>query len=180
MSDDHEADLDVELAAFGAVGKALKNLPPESQGRILRWALDKFKVTGSPKLGAKHSDGSKPTDDRERATREFEDLAALFGAARAKLDKEKALVVGYWHQVIEGGKDFTGFEVNSELKQLGHGIGNITTAMDDLIEEKPQLVIQVQKAGTSKQARKKYRLTAAGIKAVERMLVRDDDDATDE
>jgi hypothetical protein len=180
MSDEREADLDVELAAFGAVGKALKNLPPESQGRILRWALDKFKVSGSAKLlPAKPSSGSKSTDDQEPPDRDFEDLPALFGAARAKLDKEKALVVGYWHQVIQGNKDFTGFDVNSELKQLGHGIGNITTAMDDLIEEKPQLVIQVQKAGTSKQARKKYRVTTSGIKAVERMLAAGDND-TDE
>jgi DNA-binding PadR family transcriptional regulator len=49
-------------------------------------------------------------------------------------------------------------------------VSNITTALSSLIERKPQLVIQTRKSGNSKQARKRYRLTDAGIRAVERMI----------
>lgn len=82
----------------------------------------------------------------------------------------KPLVVGYWFQVLQGEQDLDGFQINKELKHLGHGVSNITTALSSLIDRKPQLVIQTRKSGNSKQARKRYRLTDAGIKAVERML----------
>jgi DNA-binding PadR family transcriptional regulator len=35
---------------------------------------------------------------------------------------------------------------------------------------KPALVIQTRKGGSSKQARKRYRLTGEGIRAVEKMI----------
>ena len=46
---------------------------------------------------------------------------------------------------------------------------NITSALDDLIEVRPQLVIQLAKAGTSKQARKRYKVTVAGAKKVQEL-----------
>jgi hypothetical protein len=49
---------------------------------------------------------------------------------------------------------------------------NITSALDDLIEVRPQLVIQLAKAGTSKQARKRYKVTVAGAKKVQELLAR--------
>jgi DNA-binding PadR family transcriptional regulator len=60
--------------------------------------------------------------------------------------------------------------VNTELKQLGHGVSNITRAFDALKSQKPALIMQTRKEGTSKQARKKYKVTTEGKKAVERML----------
>jgi hypothetical protein len=53
---------------------------------------------------------------------------------------------------------------------LGHGLINITAALDDLREAKPALVLQVGKSGKSRQARKTYKLTIAGIKSVEEMI----------
>jgi len=64
------------------------------------------------------------------------------------------------------------------LKNLGHGIGNVTRACSALIAEKPALLMQVKKAGSTKQARKQYRLTTAGIQRVREMLAgRADEDA---
>ena len=48
---------------------------------------------------------------------------------------------------------------------------NITSALDDLIEVRPQLVIQLAKAGTSKQARERQ-VTVAGVKKVQELLAR--------
>jgi len=42
--------------------------------------------------------------------------------------------------------------------------------LTQLIVRKPALVIQTHKSGSTKQARKRYRLTNEGLRAVERML----------
>lgn len=97
-------------------------------------------------------------------------LPDLYAAVSPASDASRALVVGYWFQVTQGEQDLDGFQINKELKHLGHGVTNITTALSSLIQRKPQLVIQTRKSGNSKQARKRYRLTDAGVKAVERMI----------
>jgi hypothetical protein len=66
--------------------------------------------------------------------------------------------------------DFASQEINAALKNLGHPIGNITSAFDNLKARKPAPVMQLKKSGTSKQARKTYRLTLAGKSAVEAMV----------
>ena len=61
-------------------------------------------------------------------------------------------------------------EVNNELKDLGHEVSNITVAFTTLQNRKPHLARQVKKTGTSKQARKRYKLTIKGMRKVEQML----------
>jgi hypothetical protein len=76
-------------------------------------------------------------------------------------------------QVCQNAETFDGFTANKELKQLGKGMANITIAIDALRNEKPDArALQVGKSGKSQQARKTYKLTVAGIKAVEAMINR--------
>ena len=56
------------------------------------------------------------------------------------------------------------------LKNQGHPIGNITRAFDTLRESRPAYVSQLEKAGKTKQARKKMKLTVTGIRKVEEMM----------
>jgi hypothetical protein len=97
-------------------------------------------------------------------------LADVFSAANPGTHDYKALVVGFWFQAVKGASDLDAQAVNTELKQLGHGLKNITAAFAALISARPQLAIQVRKAGTTKQARKRYRLTNEGLKRVQLML----------
>jgi hypothetical protein len=124
--------------------------------------------------GSQKSTGSQSgTGDSSREGQEipqFEGLAELFAAANPKTEPDKALVTGYWFQVVRNEADLTGQSLNEELKHLGHGVLNITKALTSLMKRKPQLVIQIRKSGTSKQARKKYKLTDSGRREVERML----------
>jgi translation elongation factor EF-Ts len=53
---------------------------------------------------------------------------------------------------------------------MGHHVSNITDAMNELQRQKPQLAVQLRKSGTSKQARKTYRITTEGVKAAEIMI----------
>jgi len=61
-------------------------------------------------------------------------------------------------------------EGDAALKNLGHPIANITSAFNNLKARKPATVMQLKKAGTTKQARKTYKLTLAGKSAVEAMV----------
>jgi hypothetical protein len=80
--------------------------------------------------------------------------------------------VGYWLQYREGANELEAQRINSELKHLGHGIGNVTRALDWLKAQKPSLMIQKRKEGATKQARKKFVVTNEGKKFVEKLLAR--------
>jgi len=80
------------------------------------------------------------------------------------------LVVAYWKQAIEGAESFEAFPVSKELKHMGHGVANITRALDVLIKSSPKLVLQVAKSGKSQQARKRYKVTREGIRRVQGMV----------
>ena len=91
-------------------------------------------------------------------------------ASRASTEPERSLVVAYWSQRLRVTITSKHWAVNKELKHLGHGVSNITRALDDLKGRKPQLVIQTQKSGKSKQARKLYKVTGAGKQEVAKWL----------
>ena len=100
----------------------------------------------------------------------FTSSGDLFETANPAGEFGKAVVMGYWFQIVKGGDSFTGQQVNNELKQLGLPVKNITDAFNTAKERTPALVMQVQKSGSSRQARKLYRLTQAGIKWVDGLL----------
>ena len=152
---------DEEIKAMETIRETLAKLDEPGVARVLRWASDRFKVTSTIPSGAGSAAQNEAT---------FQDFASLYDRTNPSTDAEKALVSGYWFQVVQGQQDLDAQQMNAELKNLGHGISNITTAMSDLIERTPRLVMQTRKSGTSKQARKKYRLTVEGTRKVKEML----------
>ena len=158
---DHTTDPMAEITAMQKLAEALFGLDTEATARVLRWAADRFKVASVLRSG------SEPAEQKEAT---FQDFASLYDSANPSTDAEKALVGGYWFQVIQGQQDLDAQQINAGLKNLGHGIGNITAAFNDLINRTPRLVIQTRKSGTAKQARKKYRLTVEGTRKVKEML----------
>ena len=165
-----------ELDAMRSVGEALAGLDEESRTRVLRWAVDIYGV--SVNFGKGKSKGSSDGQGQSGAEEQrddvvaddFESAAELLAMASPSTDVERVLVVGYWFQQLQGQEDLDSQTINTELKHQGHGVSNITKAFGGLISQKPQLVIQLRKSGNSKQARKKYKLTTAGIKRVNSML----------
>jgi len=161
-----------EIEAMKAVASALDGLGEGAIDRVLRWALEHYEVpfgsVGRKRLVA----NAVATDDQHPASTsgEFETAAELMAAAGPKTDAEKVLVVGYWFQVVQNQSDLEAQSINTELKHQGYGVKNITSAFGVLINQKPQLAIQLRKSGTSKQARKKYKLTTAGVQKIDRML----------
>jgi len=162
---------DPEHEAIGKVIDALDGLDAELQARVLNWAAARYGVT----LSGKKSSGSKNVvivDDEKPDPSEYEELGDLFSAAAPTTDEDRALVVAHWFQELQEEKqpNVTGAQVNKELKNLGHGVTGINKVFDALIATTPQQVIQTRKSGTSRQARKNYKVTRVGIARVQEML----------
>lgn len=159
-----------EIEAMGSIDKALGALEPDEQKRVLRWAVDKF-AAGEVKLASGRSAaGSGNGDEETGGSGEYARISDLMDAASPTTTADHVLVASYWFQVVQGQEDFTSQAVNGELKDLGQESKNITDSFNTLMKRKPPAVRQVQKTGSTRQARKKYRLTEPGIRAVQRML----------
>lgn len=175
-----DLQLDPEIAAMSAVAVALSGLDVDAQARVLRWGASRY---GMPdlKVGGISSDGDSEEKDDRRGKNEddgeeaqFATIHDLFERVTIKTQIDKALVAAYWFQVVQGANGFGSMALNTELKNMGIGIPNITDALSSAESAKPALVMQTSKAGKSRQARKTYKLTTAGIKFVQAMI-RDDE-----
>ncbi len=169
-----EKNLSPEVAAMASLESILGSLEEDVRSRVLRWAIERFgrsSTTRDMKIEGERPRAAATTDDVTAPLGGMPTtLAEFYSQAAPESDAQKALVVGYWFQFVEGATDLEAQKLNSELKHLGHRVGNITRALDSLKVQKPQLVIQRRKEGNTRQARKKYQLTGAGKQAVEQMV----------
>lgn len=176
------------LDAAASVATALDPLDASARQRVLEFVTGHFGLSlgakgttqrnhvdrnagsagGAERVQGRGNGDETPRDEGGPA--QYELVAELFDAARPTGDKDRALVVAYWLQVCQGADHFFAQEVNTQLKHMGHAVGNITRAFESLKGEKPAPVIQLQKTGKAQQARKKFKVTAEGQKRVEQMI----------
>lgn len=156
--------MDPEIKAMVDISEALSQLEPEAIRRILKWANERFLV----KPLSPNASDRLVTEASETPT--FTGFHDLFDAASPSTAIDKALVAAYWFQVVQGHEELDGFQLNKELKNLGHPSTNITRDLDSLMNRNPRLVMQIRKEGGSQQARKRYKLTTEGIRSVQRMI----------
>ena len=159
---------DREIGAMTSVIQALEGLQPEEIERVLRWAAARYEVQPQSVL---------PTGEltsENGSNEQFGDFPTLFSQARPTTEPDRALVGGYWLQVLNGAEDFISQDVNDELKNVGEGVKNITDALSKLSRRNPGQAMQTQKSGKSKQGRKRYKLTTPGIERVRQMLAAED------
>jgi hypothetical protein len=158
-----------ELEVLVTVGSKLSTLPADGARRILKYFIDKYRLENKDRS---HIDGLGSTwaPDQVVHRERFRDFAEMFDVANPGDGLDRALVAAYWHQVVQGQDDFESQLINTELRNLGHPSTNITRDFDKLMARSPRPVMQVRKAGLSQQARKRYKLTREGIRAVEAMI----------
>lgn len=183
-----EGEMDLEIEALGRVSKAVGSLEEEARGRVIRWAAERYGVTlGAPPrrqavgagatgagVGSESGDLDQQDElddhgDNDEAPT-WDHFAELYHASGASTHPEGMLVAAYWVQVLMGQESFGSLELNKLLKDLGHGVTGTAKVMTTLITKKPALILQLKKSGKSQQARKTYKLTDAGKKAVEQMV----------
>ena len=165
-----------EMDAFKTVYDALEPLETEARQRVftsvatmLAIGADAVKSNTSPP-SRELARGAENVHDDNDGTDKYTAFAELYAEADPTSNADKALIAGYWLQVCKGTDNFSGFSINNELKNLGHKLANVTDALSKFIETKPQLVLQLKKTGKSRQARKTYKLSKAGIDRAEEMI----------
>ncbi|MFT4083110.1 MAG: hypothetical protein QM638_11040 [Nocardioides sp.] len=172
---------DAELDAMTAVKDALVDLDEATRERVVWWAAQRFGITLKGVNGTKTpkrddaredpaSDEEADDDDRDGGTQEFEHFAELYEAVGPQTDHERVLVAAYWAYRYQEKTVFFSSGLNKELKDLGHAVGRMAHAMQWNIDQKPALILQLKKSGTSRQAKKTYKLSHEGIKWVEARL----------
>jgi hypothetical protein len=164
-----------EFDATRAMYAALQPLDEDARTRVVNHVAAMLGITAPKQTKREAPTEEDDIDDVAVAAsaaevKAFKTFADLFDAADPQTTAHRALVAGYWIQVCEGAETFDGQRANKELNHLGHKVPNITNAVDALKAQKPALVIQTKKAGTSQQARKTYKVTTAGVAAVKAML----------
>lgn len=174
---DSQSDADAEFSAMQTLYKVLEPLDDDARSRVVNYIAARLEIALQG-AGRPSSSGLGTTSGAEEIAIEQERVGApkystfaeLYDATQPEGNADKALVAGYWLQVCQSAESFDGFSANKELKHLGRGVPNITNAIDSLKGQKPALALQLRKSGKSQQARKAYKITVAGIKAVEAMI----------
>ena len=163
-----------EFEAFQAVYNALEPLDEETRSRVTRSVVTLLDIDARVRPADDEEAADEASVERAEEAPEsapvFSTFAELCAAANPTTDALRALVAGYWLQVCQGNDSFTGQAANKELTHLGHKCSNITSAINYLQKSRPQLVLQLRKSGTSKQARKTYKLSDAGVRRVQEMI----------
>src|ERR1700732_1942656 len=158
-----------ELEIMSQIAKLLEQLDAPARSRVIGWTISALDVqVPKPASGGVAAVKSgQLTVPSEEVSSTF---AEVFHAAGPRSEKEKALVAAYWVQQSSGADRFAAQQLNTELKHIGYGVANITDALNQLIGDRPNFVIQLTKSGSSKQARKTYKITDAGLRRVSEML----------
>ena len=166
-----------EIDVMREISRLLNSLESHQRSRVVRWVCDKYageNVTEPDQ--SKNEEKAQPIsqetklNEQESQQSQLQNFADYFAAVNPQTDSERALISSYWLQIKEGRESVRAYDVNALLKDLGHPVNNITRAFDHLQSRSPQLIIQVRKKGRSQQARKKYRVTQAGIDTITEKL----------
>jgi len=159
---------DAEIDAIQTALKAFETLDEEGRRRGLAYLQSRLRLSSTAKAEESVRDERRHHDEPTTSTG-FKTFAELFEAAQPNTNGDKALVAAYWLQNDQS-ESWDSQSANKLLKDLGHGLINITKAFDGLKAQKPALVLQLKKSGTSQQARKIYKVTKAGLDTVEAMI----------
>jgi len=153
---------------------ALEPLDSDARRRALQWAISRYMRMTVGNDGTPTSGTVAPAS--AAAASPYETFADLYDAARPETDAEKALIAAYWQQVCCTNPNFSAQSLNSALKDMGHGVSNITMALDRLKDQQPALVLQLTKSGSSKQARKTYKMSTEGVRRVQAIILEQADE----
>lgn len=174
-----------DLKALETILKTLEPLSEDERERVLRWASEKLGIRQAA-LGRSGSDTLKKPAAIDAAFEKhpggFQSVGEFLAAASPTSDADRVLCVAVYLQDFSESADVTlsGKQINDELKNLGHGVKNITDAINTLKARKPQHMIQTKKSGKAKQAWKEYRVTRAGVEHAYRLISEGDGDQSQE
>lgn len=161
---------DPEIKAMNDCHEAIKHLDESVRNRVIRWLSSKFSTEKLEDPFKKHDQNTNKINDTVVDIGSYETVDEIFTKINPQTDADKVLVIAAFLQEKFKKQELTGWEINKELTRLGHGVNNVTQSVTQLINKQPNLMIQTRKEGKTKQAKKKYKVTSEGVKAVQEMV----------
>jgi len=164
-------NLDQELEIMSSLATVIDAIDDhEARDRVLRWVFDRYNQTGAVLDSMRAEDDANITSSIASQGAPYSNFADLYDAVNPSSLTDRAIVAGYWLQVVNSDNTWNSFAVNKLLKDLGYGIDGISKVFARAQKQSPVLVRQTSKSGRAAQAKKTYRLTQAGINVVKGML----------
>jgi predicted transcriptional regulator len=170
-------DLQDVRAVLDEINTAIAGYDPvlkeKARDILLQAAFGRNLSALTPNAGEETDDGTGRTPDgvpAKSSTRPDQSFANLLRRWHPERASEKALLGAYFLARVENISPITSQAINSVLKQNELSVSNITRAIETNLHATPPLIEQVRKLGTTRQARKEYRLTPEGARLVEQRL----------
>jgi hypothetical protein len=103
-----------------------------------------------------------PVESSEVNFGQFDSIEELFLVSDVKKVSQRILLAAAYIQEKGNLTEVSSLDINKELKKLGYGVTNITTLINGLT--KRRLMDVTKKEGSTKQARRKFKVTPEGFK----------------
>jgi hypothetical protein len=171
---------DPEIKALEESYYMLNALTPEARKRVLVWLANKFNISdlNVSKNGTNSEEkDAKGVNDKEGNPNknlidfsQYREFHSVFSVANPRTEAEKVLLAAAYLQEKSKSEELTGRSINNALKRLGHGVKNITSTINLLMERKPRLMMQTKKEGIEPQSQKRYKVTIEGLIFVTELL----------
>lgn len=186
---------DPELAVMARSYDIIKDLGIEERKRVIQWLTSKLGIeantlaqpmvpfpinypTGSASSNQMDNGSTASTGTNTGITlseNTATDLSAfsvqgLFDRIKMKTDVARVLLVAAYLQDKDPSTELGSRPINKELKKIGHGIKNITQAINSLLKKDPELLVMTRKTTNSQQGKKKYQVTDLGMQKTREAL----------
>jgi hypothetical protein len=160
--------VDKEAVAIQSIVSCFASLAVDEQHRVLAYVNLRYRnsESGQPDSGGVQSQPEHAVAQKRRG--HYPDAAALFEKTRPQSCSVRALIAGYWFQVIQAQEDFQSGALAGVVAELGHPTKNMTRDLRPLLTGAPKLMMQVGKSSGNGSHR--YRLTTAGVRDVENKI----------
>lgn len=174
-------ELDPEIGAMNEVLVSFKQLDNGQRKRIVDWLTARFKLNepyDSTQIAlsepvelkrTRRKPGPKKKTDvsaspEEKNIKLYDTVLELFSEADVKRVSSKILLMAAYLQEKLNIKEISSFDINSRLKRIRHGVTNISSAINGLLDHSPKLIDVIEQPGMEKAARRKFKVTEEGIK----------------
>ncbi len=183
---------DPELQAMSHVFETLKNLNNVQRLRILKWVKDRLETEETPLIGTFAAPVMYETEEPEvvkveksvektapviapkptgpKTLMDYETALELFSESNVKKATTRVLMMAAYLQERHNFKEISSYDINFRLKRIGYSVTNISSLINSIMNRVPHLLVQVGADDTTKQSRRKFKVTAEGLAVAKSLM----------
>lgn len=175
-----------EINALNIIIAALEDLNVRQRKRVLKWAKERFGLTGDKppanvsRTGKARTETAAAADRktivteeepqetakkvRKKKIKDFETVLDLFSAAGPKTSTEKVVLMAAYLQEKQDFQEISPYDISFRLKRIHSVVSNTSNVINEILKRKPPLMVEIKIENQVKSSRKKLRVTRNGLK----------------